>query len=127
MKHKYNAGYTLLETVVAIAILAIIVGPVSTGMVMAFKMNAKTNQLMQAELAVSSAVETLMSKGIDGMEIAEGTFPDVTITTEPVKDGEDTIYYKVTVTSKEATGVKVESCIRAVEPTVPEMTEGDSE
>ena len=127
MKHKYNAGYTLLETVVAIAILAIIVGPVSTGMVMAFKMNAKTNQLMQAELAVSSAVETLMSKGIDGTQIAEEAFPDVTITTAPFKDGENTIYYKVTVTSKEATGVKVESFIRAVEPTVPETTEGDSE
>lgn len=124
MKHKHNAGYSLVETVVAIAILAIIVTPVSTGMVLAFKMNAKTEQLMQAELAVSSAVETLMSKGIDGTPIAEGDYPDVTIATEAVKNGEDTLYYKVTVTSKNATGLKVETHIRAVEPT--ETGEGSS-
>lgn len=124
MKHKHNAGYSLVETVVAIAILAIIVTPISTGMVLAFKMNAKTEQLMQAELAVSSAVETLMAKGIDGTAIAATDYPDVTIATEPVKNGEDTIYYKVTVTSKEAEGLKVETYIRAVEPTEPEKGDG---
>ena len=33
MKHKNNAGYSLIEVVVAIAILALIIVPVSTGMV----------------------------------------------------------------------------------------------
>lgn len=40
MKLKNNAGYSLVEVVVAIAILALIIVPVSTGMVTAFKMNA---------------------------------------------------------------------------------------
>lgn len=111
MKHRHNAGYSLVETVVAIAILAIIVVPVSTGMVMAFKMNAKTEQLMQAELAVSSAVETLMAKGIDGTTVV---CPGVDIETTPITDADNnTIYYNVIVTSKDATGVKVETYIRA--------------
>lgn len=116
MKHKNNAGYSLIEVVVAIAILALIIVPVSTGMVTAFKMNTKTEQLMQAELAVSSAVESLMAKGIKGGE----TYPDVDIDADPVKNGEDTIYYKVTVASTKVEGVTVETYIRAAEPTEAE-------
>lgn len=114
MKLKNNAGYSLVEVVVAIAILALIIVPVSTGMVTAFKMNAKAEQLMQAELAVSSAVESLMANGIDG---TVETYPNVKIDADPVKNGEDVIYYEVTVTSDNVSGVKVETCIRAVEPT----------
>ena len=121
MKHKRNGGYSLVETVVAIAILAIIVTPVSTGMVLAFKMNAKTEQLMQAELAVSSAVETLMSKGIDGTAVE---FPDVDVALDPDNTANPT-YYKVTVTSKDVEGVEVETYIRAVEPTEPEGGNGE--
>ena len=112
MKLKNNAGYSLVEVVVAIAILALIIVPVSTGMVTAFKMNAKAEQLMQAELAVSSAVEELMANGIDG---TVETYPNVKIDADPVKNGEDVIYYEVTVTSDNVSGVKVETCIRAVD------------
>ena len=94
--------------------------PVSTGMVTAFKMNAKTEQLMQAELAVSSAAEALMSKGIDG---TVGEYPDVNITTVPVKNADDVIlHYKVTITSENIDSVKVETCIRAIEPTEAGVT-----
>ena len=114
MKLKNNAGYSLVEVVVAIAILALIIVPVSTGMVTAFKMNAKAEQLMQAELAVSSAVEELMAKGINGEPIADNEYPGVTIKTELSDDG---LYYDVTVTSDNVSGVVVTTCIRAVEPT----------
>ena len=125
MKHKHNAGYSLVETVVAIAILAIIVTPISTGMVLAFKMNAKTEQLMQAELAVSSAVETLMAEGIteakDNYDIAEDNtdrFPDVTVNTS--KEDENNPYYKVVVTHEK---LSVTTYIREAEPPATEPTE----
>lgn len=125
MKHKHNAGYSLVETVVAIAILAIIVTPISTGMVLAFKMNAKTEQLMQAELAVSSAVETLMAEGITGAKDiydvnADGTdrFLDVTVKTS--KENENNPYYKVEVTHEK---LSVTTYIREVEPPVTEPTD----
>ena len=117
MKLKNNAGYSLVEVVVAIAILALIIVPVSTGMVTAFKMNAKAEQLMQAELAVSSAVESLMAKGIDGKPIAAEEYPGVTIKTDLSDDG---LYYEVTVKSDT---VEVTTYIRAAEPTEPPATE----
>ena len=125
MKHKHNAGYSLVETVVAIAILAIIVTPISTGMVLAFKMNAKTEQLMQAELAVSSAVETLMAEGITGAKDiydvnADGTdrFLDVTVKTS--KENKNDPYYIVEVAHE---NLSVTTYIREVEPPVTEPTD----
>ena len=118
MRHKNNAGYSLVEVVVAMAILALIIVPVSTGMVTAFKMNAKAEQLMQAELAVSSAVEKLMAKGINGKPIADNEYPGVTVTiTNPTEDDEEITYYWVTVTSTQVDSVEVMTYIRAVEST----------
>ena len=91
------------------AILALIVIPVSTGMVTAFKMNAKAEKLMYAELAVSSAVESLMSTGIGG---PPDEYPDVHIDKSVEEDG---AYYKVTVKSKEVADVTVVTYIRAVD------------
>lgn len=64
MKQKNNEGFSLVEILAGMAILALIVLPTCTGMVMSFRLNAKTNQMLQAQLAVSSAVETLMAEGI---------------------------------------------------------------
>ena len=65
MKNRHNEGFSLVETLVSITILALIVIPVCSGLIMSFRMNAKTNSLMQAQLAVSSAAETLLAEGID--------------------------------------------------------------
>lgn len=62
---KGNAGATLIEIVVSMAILGALVIPTCSSMVLAFRVNAKADAVMQAQLAVSSAVETLMAEGIN--------------------------------------------------------------
>jgi len=125
MRHKNNAGYSLVEVVVAMAILALIIVPVSTGMVTAFKMNAKAEQLMQAELAVSRAVEALMARGIDGTEISEDTYPGLNLDAVNVNLTDEGAYYKATVTSRNVNGVKVETYIRAVEESTEPTVAGE--
>ncbi len=65
MKKNHNEGFTLIELLVAMAILAAIVLPTCNSMALGFQLNAKADKMMQARLAVSSAVETLMAQGID--------------------------------------------------------------
>ena len=65
MKQTKNGGFSLIETVVAIAILGLITVPCTSGLLMSIRLNEKAQQMMQAQLAVSSAVETLMAEGID--------------------------------------------------------------
>ena len=133
MKKKHNEGFSLVETLVSIAVLALIVIPTCSGIVMGYRMNAKADELMKAQLAVSSAVETLMAEGIpnDTMKTPDGEdygksgtedrFPGVTIKLNP--QGEYTqdektyyTYYSVVVTSDADEDVKVTTHIRAVTP-----------
>ena len=104
MKHRNNGGFSLVEMLVAIVILGLITVPMLSGMVVAMKTIARSEDMMKAQLAVSSAVETLMSKGIDPSLfnneetkkiVDETSFPGLTVTVESV-DGQ--AYYKVTVT-----------------------------
>ena len=64
MKNKHDQGFSLVEILVAIVILAAFVVPTCSALVLTAKMNEKTDDLMKAQLAVSSAVETLMAEGI---------------------------------------------------------------
>lgn len=138
MKKKHNDGFTLVELLVSIVILAAIVIPTCTSLVLSYRMNAKTAELTQAQLAVSSTVETLMAKGMDTDHIKTiidnsasdavimydfawdseknelsktDDYPDVIITidTEKSKDG----YYAVTVKDNDGL-VTVTTHIRAV-------------
>lgn len=128
MKKKYNEGFTLVELLISIVILAAIVIPTCTSLTLSFRMNAKTNDMMQAQLAVSSAVEKLMAKGItdnfketladtdpdDGDEIWTSTeFPGLCFV---LKD--EGAYYAVTVMD-EAGLVEVNTSIRDL-TTTPE-------
>lgn len=65
MKKKHDEGFSLVELLVSIVILAAIVLPTCTGLVLSYRLNAKSRDMMQAQLAVSSTVETLMAQGID--------------------------------------------------------------
>lgn len=106
MKWKSTAGYTLVEVMVAIVILGLVTVPMTSGMVAAMKMNNKAEEMMQAQLAVSSAVETLMATGISD---TIPSFEDVTVETTLSDDG---TYYEVTVTSTANQTVKVSTCVR---------------
>lgn len=109
MKGRRNEGFTLLETLIAIVVLGLVVVPTCSSMLVSFRMNAKTDQLLHDQLAVSSAVETLMAEGIDASKDYEDAFPKVDI----ILDEEDG-YYDVTVKSKNGE-VVVDTQIRAVE------------
>ena len=65
MKHKHDGGFSLIEVVLAMVILALIVVPTCTSLVLSFRVNAKAEAMLQAQLAVSSAVEQLMANGIE--------------------------------------------------------------
>ena len=84
MKQKNDAGFSLVEVLVAIVILAAFVVPTCSALVMSARMNAKTDALMQAQLDVSSAIEMLMAKGIVE-ETNNGTQSPKGLTTENPK------------------------------------------
>ena len=110
MKEKNNGGFSLVEVLLAMMILAAIVIPVCSGILLSVRMDARANDVLQARVAVSSAVETLMAQGIThasnryDFKIDEETkeekdlFPDVSIETkaEP-EDADPASYYLVTV------------------------------
>ena len=138
MKNKNDQGFSLIEILVAIVILAAFVVPTCSALVLSAQMTEKTNDLMKAHLAVSSAVETLMAEGIPAgitspiqdygvtsreVEVpndeGEGThretvktdrFPLVVIEVVPIADK---LWYSVTVTSNDRL-IEVKTSVRAV-------------
>ena len=64
MKHRNDAGFTLVEVMVAIVIVGLITVPMTSGLVLGMKTLARAEQMMESQLAVSSAVEKLMATGI---------------------------------------------------------------
>ena len=64
MKEKNNGGFSLVEVLLAMMILAAIVIPVCSGILLSVRMDTRANDVLQARVAVSSAVETLMAQGI---------------------------------------------------------------
>lgn len=107
MKPKYNAGFSLIDVLVAIVVMGILVVPTCTSLLLSVRMNARAEEMLQAQLAVSSAVEKLMAEGIDPEETY--SYPGAEVTVE--ETAEDT-YYKVTVTSTEIDSVSVTTFIR---------------
>lgn len=122
MRRKREAGFTLVEVVIAMAILAAIVVPVCSSLLLSLRMNAKAEAVLQARLAVSSAVETLMAEGISSDSIAdvEGKYP------VEVTEDDKTTYYDVVVESKDKL-VSVSTAIRAAdsEPSTDPLTGGE--
>lgn len=111
-----TAGFSLLEVVVAIAIIGLISAPICSSLILAGRINAHSQAVMEAHLNVRAAVETLMQDGVTEANPAyrKSDFPNVTIKTE--KDGENP-YYRVTVSDKPTEPlVTVKTYVRAVSP-----------
>lgn len=111
-----TAGFSLLEVVVAIAIIGLISAPICSSLILAGRINAHSQAVMEAHLNVRTAVETLMQDGVtaESNNYRAGAFPNVTVKT--VKDGENP-YYRVTVSDKPTEPlVTVKTYVRAVLP-----------
>lgn len=111
-----TAGFSLLEVVVAIAIIGLISAPICSSLILAGRINAHSQAVMEAHLNVRTAVETLMKDGVteENNKYRERDFPNVTVKT--VKDGENP-YYHVTVSDKHTEPlVTVNTYVRAVPP-----------
>lgn len=108
-----TAGFSLLEVVVAIAIIGLISAPICSSLILAGRINAHSQAVMEAHLNVRTAVETLMKDGVTEKsdEYHKDEFPNVTIKTEEV---EGKPYYRVTVSDKPTKLVTVKTYVRAV-------------
>ena len=111
---KNNEGFSLVEVLLAMVLLAAIVIPTCTSLVLSFRMNAKAEALMQAQLAVSSAVETLMATKINDAKAAvvldgHATYDYVIIEDEKAIVGETDQFPDVKISMKrDGVGYKVE-------------------
>ena len=111
-----TAGFSLLEVVVAIAIIGLISAPICSSLILAGRINAHSQAVMEAHLNVRTAVETLMKDGVtaESKNYRADKFPNVTIETKKV---EGKPYYHVTVSDKHTEPlVTVETYVRAVSP-----------
>lgn len=108
-----TAGFSLLEVVVAIAIIGLISAPICSSLILAGRINAHSQAVMEAHLNVRTAVETLMKDGVTKTDTAyrKNDFPNVTIETEKA---DDKPYYRVTVSDKPTKLVTVKTYVRAV-------------
>ena len=114
-KHNSTAGFSLIEVLVAITILGLVVVPIGSSLVLSFRLNARSEQMLQAQLAVSSAVETIMAEGLDEDAVAEDDdnayskrFPDVTVAII----NHDQAAYKISVESNDHEAVSVTTYVR---------------
>lgn len=109
-----TAGFSLLEVVVAIAIIGLISAPICSSLILAGRINAHSQAVMEAHLNVRTAVETLMKDGVteERDEYRKKDFPKVKIETEEVKGKP---YYHVTVKDRHTEPlVTVETYVHAV-------------
>ena len=113
-----NSGFSLVEIVVAIAILGLFAVSTCTSLVLGLRMNAKTESMLEAQLAVSSAVETLMAEGITSDETTRNNKKSSLesqygIQINIAKSEPSDCYYEVVITD-ENTDIEVSTFIREV-------------
>ncbi len=113
-KHNSTAGFSLIEVLVAITILGLVVVPIGSSLVLSFRLNARSGDTLQAQLAVSSAVETIMAEGYDEEKADDyaGLFGVSVVEADAVMSEDadpSVVYYNLTVSHKNIT---VNTCVR---------------
>ena len=114
-RKRASAGFSLVEVVAAITVLGLVVAGVSTSLVSSIQFNARTEQRLQAELAVANAVERFRAVGYDGSSEPVGV--DITID-ERDYGGQDPIPanlfgYRLTITSELDDSIRISTYARA--------------
>lgn len=116
MKRKHNGGYSLIEVLIAMAVLGIITVPTTSALLTAHRMNVKAEQMLEAQLEVSSAVESLMATGIASGTDYSNIETSFNVKVDPpervIEGGVQQPYYKVVVTSEDDDSVTVTTYIR---------------
>ena len=92
----------------AITILGLVCAPICSSLVLAARVNDRSEQVMAAQLSVSSAVERLMAEGVtetsdDGKYVTQPKFDNITVevTGGDSSDG----YYEIRVYDADAIAV----------------------
>lgn len=110
LSKKGTAGFSLIEVIVAIAILGMAIIPLGGGLVLSHRLNARSEQVLQARLDVSSAVEALMAEGIVDPSDTYTFSETVSVTVEEPGFGNPA--FRVEVCSTAVEGVSVTTFIR---------------
>ena len=101
-KQNSTAGFSLIEVLVAITILGLVVVPIGSSLVLSFRLNARSEQMLQAQLAVSSAVETIMAEGYNESDPPDFDGVNISATASSDKDEHNNpIYYALTVSDED--------------------------
>ena len=111
-KHNQTAGFSLIEVLVAITILGLVVVPIGSSLVLSFRLNARSEDTLQAQLAVSSAVETIMAEGFTDIDDYNDRFDNIKVV-EVTPNPSDAAHY-ITVSSTDVDSVSVTTFVRPV-------------
>lgn len=121
-KFRERCGAALLEVLISIAMMGLLMVPISSGILMSLHINEKSDEILQARLAVSSAVETIMAVGVENYTASD----DLTVTPQAVTNDAGVIYWNVNVSHTEYEDISVDVYIRGDMVRTPE-TEGGVE
>lgn len=109
---KNKGGFSLLEVVISIALVGLVATPICSSIVLSHRMNAKSEAILQARLAVTAVVEELQAKGYDPDDETNSTLIDHDSATPD--NEKDPCFYTITVKDEDGL-VAVTTIVKAKE------------
>lgn len=92
MRTKKNGGYSLIELLVAVVILAIIVIPVVQSFLVTMRTNQKAKMKEQATIAGQNVMEELKAADVETLLTSVTSLPGTSITKDPVSGGQQIVF-----------------------------------